>query len=326
MAQFYYDAQIKRSIWRGGSTGGRQAFINAARYPHDYDGIIAGYGALNETGIGAIQYPYLAQVSMYPNGTQILSSADLYSLNAGALAACDGNDGLVDGIIDNSYKCDFDPITILCSKKTLKTSGGCLANMDKVTCARRMYGYPSNSYSDKLVYARYPPGSELSWDLFTTVAGVQFATSFTMNAAFQQDLPLNWTLAEYDWNVDPYRTGYMEDLYSADFTGLEVFRSRGGKLLHYQGWADGSVAAGWNVELYQKTIDSIGYDKAADFHRLFMFPGMAHIDINQNFNGVVGWRTDYYDYINAWLDTGVAPDQLVIEHWNYTTGASINKR
>ncbi|KAK6063559.1 feruloyl esterase b [Seiridium cupressi] len=325
LAEFYYGVYPKRSIFRGGSTGGRQGLISAARYPHDFDGIITGYGALNETGIGAIQYPYLAQVSQYGNGTQILSSADLYSLNAGALAVCDENDGLVDGVIDNSYACDFDPVTILCANKTLTTTHGCLDSMSKVAAARKMYGWPSNSYSNQLVYARYPPGSELSWALFTTAAGANFASSFTINAAFQQDL-VNWTLDQYDWDVYPYATAYMEDIYSTDFTNLGVFRAKGGKILHYQGWADGSVAAGWNVEVYQKTIDTIGYNTTTDFHRLFMLPGAAHIDINQNVDGIVGWRADYYGMLNAWLDTGVAPETLVVEHWNYTTGAVIDTR
>ncbi|GJC88662.1 putative esterase Atu5261 [Colletotrichum liriopes] len=329
IAEFYYGVPAWRSLFRGGSSGGRQGLVAAARYPHDYDGIVAAYGALNETAIGCVQYPYLAQVSRYPNGTQILSMADLYALNAGAIAACDANDGVVDDLIDLSYHCDWDPITILCASNTAvgATGGsGCLENMDKVTAARAMYGFPSNSFSDQLIVGRYTPGSELSWSMWTTEAGANFATSFCQNAAFQEDLPLSWSLNDYRWDADPYLLGPMEDLYTADFNGLKVYRDKGGKILHYQGWADASVSPGFNIELYQSTIDEIGLDATKNFHRLFVYPGMAHIDIHSNVNGTIGWQADYLGMINDWLDSGVAPDRILVKHWNMTTGAILNTR
>jgi len=45
----------------------------------------------------------------------ILASEYITSLHLGAVSACDANDGLVDGIVDPSYACDFDSVTILCS-------------------------------------------------------------------------------------------------------------------------------------------------------------------------------------------------------------------
>jgi hypothetical protein len=50
--------------------------------------------------------------------------ADIISLHVGAVEACDVNDGLLSGIVDPSYKCDYDPVAILCSKR--RTSN-CLA-------------------------------------------------------------------------------------------------------------------------------------------------------------------------------------------------------
>jgi hypothetical protein len=187
----------------------------------------------------------------------------------------------VDGLIDMSYDCDWNPITILCSNNTAGVSG-CLENMDKVTAARAMYNFPSNSFSDQVIVGRYLPGSERSWPMWTTEAGVDFATSFCQNAAFQQDLPLSWTLDDYHWDADPYLLGPMEDLYTADFNGLKVYRNKGGKILHYQGLADASVSPGFNIQLYQTTIDEIGLDATQDFHRLFVYPGMAHTDIHTN--------------------------------------------
>jgi len=159
LTEFYYEKPITHSIFRGGSTGGRQGLMIAQRYPHDYDAILVGYAASNETGIGAIQFPYLAQASRYANGTFILTMSDIQSLHKGAIAACDSNDGLVDGIVDPSYKCDYDPVAILCSKMR---ATNCLANMDKVNAARKMYKYPSNSKTDKIINSRYV-AANLEW-------------------------------------------------------------------------------------------------------------------------------------------------------------------
>jgi hypothetical protein len=127
-----------------------------------------GYGAVNESGIGAIQFAWLVQASMYSNYTLILTSADITSLHLGAVATCDANDSLVDGIVDPSYECSFDPVTILCSNNQ---TSNCLASMDKVNAARKMYSFPSNKYSDNLINSRYVPGSELEWAMWAAVYG-----------------------------------------------------------------------------------------------------------------------------------------------------------
>ncbi|KAH8882769.1 tannase-domain-containing protein [Thozetella sp. PMI_491] len=120
--------------------------------------------------------------------------------------------------------------------------------------------------------------------------------------------------------------GYMEDIYTADFTSLKVFRDKDGKILHYQGWADGVVAPGFNLQLFQETIDDVGYDVTSSFHQLFIYPGMTHSDVGYNINGTVGWRIDYYDALMSWLDTGVPPSRLIVQHWNITNGAPISTR
>lgn len=132
------------------------------------DAIIVGYRAVNETGIGAIQFPWLAQASMYSNYTLILTSADITSLHLDAVATYDAKDGLVDGIVDPSYACDFDPVTILCSNNQ---TSNYLPTMDKVNAARKMYSLPSNKYSDNLINFRYVPGSEFEWGMWATVYG-----------------------------------------------------------------------------------------------------------------------------------------------------------
>jgi hypothetical protein len=137
-----------------------------------------------------------------------------------------------DSIVDPLYKCDYDPVAILCSSRR---TNNCLANMDKVNATRKMYSFPLNKETDKIIDSHFVPGSELEWSMWTAIYGWGFAESFTRDAAFQQDLPRNWMLDQYDWEAYPYKVGPMEDIYDVGDGYLTVFRNNGGKILHYQG-------------------------------------------------------------------------------------------
>jgi feruloyl esterase len=95
------------SYFNGCSNGGRQAPMEAQRYPADYDGIIAGSPAnfmthLFSSGVWDNQV-------LTSNPTGYPSPSKLPAIEAAALAKCDGLDGVVDGVIDDPRRCDFDP-------------------------------------------------------------------------------------------------------------------------------------------------------------------------------------------------------------------------
>ncbi len=186
----------------------------------------------------------------YQNGTAILSAKDLNTLAKGALTECDANDGLVDGIIDPSYKCDFDPLSIYCAVgKT--PSGACLSNIDKVNAAKTMYAYAYDKYGRMPYKSRFYPGSELEWLPWTGPSGVAGAVSQNLAVCYQVSLPDNWTLANFDLAVNPYQMGYMGDIMTPQSYDLSIFSAKGGKIIHYQGMSDGLIAMDWNLYYYQ---------------------------------------------------------------------------
>ncbi len=66
LTEGYYGIDIDRSYFTGCSTGGRQAMMEAQRYPEDFDGIVSGAPPLNLT---AIMGAAMTQVThaMYPD-------------------------------------------------------------------------------------------------------------------------------------------------------------------------------------------------------------------------------------------------------------------
>src|SRR5262249_52598223 len=108
---FYGDAP-KRSYFDSCSNGGRQALMEAQRYPADYDGIIAGAPAYPFTHLASQFIGHRRRQPHDPAGT--IPPRRLPAIQAAALAACDSQDGVQDGVIENPAQCRFGPSPLLC--------------------------------------------------------------------------------------------------------------------------------------------------------------------------------------------------------------------
>jgi feruloyl esterase len=161
----FYGARPQRSYFSSCSNGGRQALMEAQRYPADYDGIIAGAPANFWTHLlsaAAWDVQALSDPASY------IPASKLKAIEAAALAACDARDGVTDGVIDVPTKCGFDPSTLLCAGPE---SDSCLTE-PQVAALKKLYAGPRNSQGEQ-VFPGYPPGSETGpggWGLWITGA------------------------------------------------------------------------------------------------------------------------------------------------------------
>jgi feruloyl esterase len=95
---------------------------------------------------------------------------------------------------------------------------------------------------------------------------------------------------------------------------LSDFKSLGGKLLMYHGWADPLVNPRNSINYVQSVAASLHQgpataDSVSSFLRLFMAPGMTHC------SGGPGLNTfDTLTALERWVEEGVAPDKLVASH------------
>jgi len=105
----YYGNQPSYSYFVGCSTGGRQGLMEAQRYPQDFDGIVVGAPVLDFTG--TMIWGIWNALALSDNGSIPI---DKLKILADAIyEKCDGEDGLVDGLINNPLDCTFDPATDL---------------------------------------------------------------------------------------------------------------------------------------------------------------------------------------------------------------------
>ena len=85
----------------------------------------------------------------------------------------------------------------------------------------------------------------------------------------------NWDWKTFDFDKDPARLADARKMINATDPALSLFRSRGGKLLMYFGWADPALNPLIGVGYYESVIERMGAS-TNDFFKLYMLPGVFH--------------------------------------------------
>jgi feruloyl esterase len=304
----YYGAAPARSYFDGCSTGGRQGLISAQRFPDDFDGIVVGAPVLNFTGT---MTNYVSMVRALEAAPIPLEKLKLIAERV--YAKCDGVDGLVDGLIGDPRRCDFDPA------KDLPVCSDDVDGKDCFTAAQvRALNvvYRGAESGGKRIFWGQPVGAEIgapaqsiwaNWIISPSPTGrtisYNFAETFFRYLAFPKPDP-NYDFKSFNLETDLPRLQAIGDILDAKNPDLTRFKTRGGKIVMYFGWADTALNPLMGVDYYEKVSARFG-PSTADFFRLFMVPGMAHC------RGGVG--TDQCDFLTAlieWVEKGVAPNQI----------------
>ncbi len=311
----YYGKPPDRSYYMGCSTGGVQGVIEAQRYPYDFDGILAGAPAYS-TGPSYLEWG--ARANLDKAGKPIMDPAKLPLVRKAVMAACDAQDGLADGILQNPLACKWDPAELQCKSGD---KSNCLSKAE-VDVVRRIYTGPTNSKGENLSYgyAGMTRGSEYGWSpSFIAPQGQRATRIIDFESGFGEGIFPNVganALREYDYDADPQRgnTGWggstFQWLRYAMNPDIRRFRDKGGKMIVYHGWDDNEVAPGSSVDYYETTSQTMGgHAPTQEFFRLFMIPGMAHCR-----RGPGGDAVDFISALENWVEKGQAPDQVLAHH------------
>jgi hypothetical protein len=295
----YYGKPATRAYFQGCSNGGRDALMEASRYPEDYDGIIAGAPATNWTGMMTGFVWNHQAVSGAPGAPNLNSKLKL--VQEAVLAKCDALDGVKDGVIENPQMCRFDPAKIQC-----KSGDGpdCLSAAE-VTALRKIYQGP-RTRNGRQIYSGFAAGAEnvewQNWITGTKAAQAGFGTEFYRWMVYSDS---KWTPEHFDPDRDyPVAKKQMGPIIDSNNPDLRPFTRHGGKLIVYHGWADAGIPAGASVDYYNAVRHRLG--AAAGQVRLFMVPGMAHC-----FGGPGPNRFDMLSQLDNWVENGTAPEQVI---------------
>jgi feruloyl esterase len=309
-----YGRVADRSYFVGCSNGGREALMSAQRYPNDFDGIVAGAPALDFQGAMATFLTVTRK--MYPDPKRldepVLNKPARDLLAAKVLEKCDSQDGLKDGVLSKPLSCDFDVRTLACKKGK---SDGCLteAQVDAVQTIRNgpmlngkpfHVGFPYGGESNEAGWGRWLAGKKDGIAKDVPSAGYGFSLDF-MRYFVKQDPTWSYTSFTPAALVSfPKEMSALQKTISANDPDLSAFRSKGGKLLMYHGWADSALSPNMSI----RYVDSVyAHDASAKNDvRLFLLPGVLHCG-----GGPGPDRFDSVDLLDKWISGAPAPEEAI---------------
>ena len=299
----FYGEQPKLAYFEGCSSGGRQALMEAQRFPEDYDGIIAGSATNNWTNMmfGRI---WVGQATLSDPASYI-PPAKYPVIHRAALAACDAMDGVKDGVLNEPMKCRFDPGVLACTKGA--DGADCLTEA-QVTAARKIYTPATNPRTGAQIFPAMERGSELVWG---RLAGgpkpIELADDFFKYVVFED---AKWDFRTLNFDSDVAKAMKKDGgVLSATNPDLRPFFARGGKLIAYHGWTDQQVMPENSINYYRSVVATVGAAKVDASYRLFMAPGMNHCSGGDGPN-----KFDMLSAMEAWRERGKAPDNVVASH------------
>jgi len=298
-----------KSYFVGCSAGGHQAMSEAQRFPEDYDGIIAGAPAADRIR-QTFGFMHSWVATHNADGSAILTPAKLALVTKAAVAACDGNDTLKDGLIEDPRKCSFDAATLAC--KAGADESTCLTPA-QVDAVKKVHEGAKNSKGEQ-IFTGWPKGSEAfgdaagqSWRAYITDQKEPSRVGVFKYWLFNDP---NWDVRTLDYDRDfAYMNEKLPHMHAVD-TNLAPFKKAGGKLISYAGWMD-PVVPPQSVTGYYDGVARVmgGYGQMRDFYRLFTAPGMGHC------SGGPGPNTfDMLTALENWVEKGIAPDRIVATH------------
>lgn len=303
----YYGRAPKFSYWNGCSTGGRQGLKEAQRFPEDFDGIVAGAPANYETHLHA----WTVAIGMAPikDGKNILPASTYPIINKAVLAACDAQDGVKDGLLNDPRKCKFDPEKLLCSGSAAEN---CLT-ADQVEAVKKIYA-PAKTKDGSLIFPSYEPGSEMGWGL---LAGGDAPNALGLDTfRYLTYGDPNWDWHKFDLDRDTAAADEKDDgTIDAIDPDLSKFKAHGGKLLMYHGWNDTAIAPENSIIYHASVLKKMG-SKQEDWYKLYMVPGMMHCGGGPGPNQI-----NWMGALERWREAGSAPEQIIATH---VTGSTVD--
>ena len=333
LVEAYYGEGIAYSYGVGGSNGGRHALVQATRSPDAFDGILAAYPGFNLPK-AAIQHAWDVQ-SFKPIAGDVrtaFSQEDLTLVADAVLAACDGLDGLEDGIIADYPACQdaFDVTSLTCD---VEGANACLVPA-QVEALQRIHAGPTNSageplYSDWAWDRGIASGDWRFWKLesgippwdgmplIATMGAASLAQIFSNPPVEVEGTPaaLEQYLLDFNFDTDisvnatdaTFAESPMEFMTPIDVDNPELaaFRDAGGKMIVFHGISDPVFSALDTIDWYER-LDANNGGNAEDFALLYPIPGMTH-----GTGSPAADKFDAFTELVEWVENGEQPTHLV---------------
>ena len=327
LVKAFFDApRIDRAYFDGCSNGGRIAFVQATRFPDDYDGIIAGAPFLDiRVVLGGV-----GKAKALLTSDSYIPFVQLPLIDQAVYTSCDAADGVSDNLIQNPAACAFDPDTLVPGTLSQPQADALKVYLGATRDHRGGVLYPGFAVSDL-------HGGGM--DAWTTgfVAPFDFGAAEPWGDSGFSPAPIGFQfvdhiikyLVERDPTFDVHTFGVSADgvvspgalaLFDARTEAgdgdapekLMSFIGKGRKMLVYHGYSDPALPPFRTVKYYEDLADiTPGHlQRLQDSVRLFMVPGMQHCGGGPGPNVF-----DTLTPLEQWVEHGQAPESIPAIHF-----------
>jgi feruloyl esterase len=314
--QAFYGESAKKSYFSGCSNGGRQALMEAQRFPADYDGIIAGAPANYWTRVFAAFIWNMQATQATPES--YIGVKKIPAIGKTVAEACDAKDGVKDGVLNDPRECRFDPGVLLCKEGD---ADSCLT-APQVTALKKIYEGPVDS-KGKQIFPGFLPGGEEGGGGWATWIGLGpgkdwqglFASGFFKNMIVSKE-QIDLKTINVETAVKMAGDQQAKTFDAVD-PNLKPFMARGGKLIVYHGWSDAALPPQASVNYFNSVEATLGQSATASFMRLYMAPGVQHCAGGPGpssfgqFASAGDAQHDINQALEQWVEKGAAPDKLI---------------
>ncbi len=340
--QAFYKKPLKQSYFYGTSGSGRQAMMEAERYPDDFEGIIAGCPSSAWSRLFILDTVWTQQ-TLYPtkddqyNYRPILPASKVPMLDQAVMDKCDALDGLKDGEINNPEACRFDPATDLKLCPAGSDRPDCFTQI-QIDAIAKIHRGPSNSMGQ--LFPGYVYGGESTPGMWIQPSG---GTAYVIgnpngskpysarhyllaneNLRYLVYGDPDYDLHSFNFETDPPGLDAVGQTIDSNNPDLTQFDKAGHKLIISVGWNDWAVNELEVKDYYQRVIaKSGGLANTQKFARFFMLPNVGHCFATNpalKAPNVV----DYVGALENWVEHGKAPEMVIASHAANVNGKNTN--
>lgn len=333
LTKIYYGTDPKRTYWTGCSQGGRQGHMIAQTIPEEYDGILAGGSGLYMMRFFlAKAWPGLVVKDMLKTKGKTLTEAQIATATNAAIAACDAQDGVVDGVLRDPRTCQWSATKVICGALGAPTTN-CL-DPDQAEAYDVIRKGPRNSKGE-LIWFPWEPDTTFSTNtnhMGASDNGMKWAVADT---TFSSDAHLYMDKAHLDAARDPLGITYedmatlgsqrVSDLADTANPALGWAKASGVKMISWTRTADPNIHPRNSIEYYRRVAEYFGTNVSnpalQSWFRLFLYPGVGHCG-----SSGVGpqpgnpHRGPLFEALVNWVENGVAPDEIVATKYSGGSG------
>ncbi|KAM6534542.1 hypothetical protein FALCPG4_004174 [Fusarium falciforme] len=337
----YYGRKHRSAYLFGCSTAGRMVYDVAQRFPADYDGLLS----VAPSVTGTLYYPSIGYTTIVVNNDGLsftptqLEIVSQKAIAHGDTAITGQHDGYITDWQSNSYDPEKDASILRVEDGGNCTDAWALSIAQARALNKIWYGVTSDgSYPDPAEdngTGLKRPGSQVYWGklrgtrlLYVTspsfVPGIFLPVAFLNESLGDPNYFVNGRNAWVNMTYHDY-TQYMlagkaiddEVIHmNSDNPDISEFKRLGGKMITYHGLADTYSPPPHTVAYYENSANATGgLQEAAEFHRLFLVPGMGHCSPVSGSAGQANipfpQPEQFIDKLVRWVEKDEAPREVV---------------